>query len=74
MTNREELYDLNRDPKEQASIVLSSPGEVSHARSILAADCEMARRLREIHGTNVEEQSTVEEELMQRLKALGYVQ
>jgi len=73
-SNREELYDLARDPNEQFSIVQSFPDKVEQARNILEAHSEMVRQLRENYGLQAEEQIKLDEETIERLKALGYAQ
>ncbi|HEX3036602.1 MAG TPA: sulfatase, partial [Thermodesulfobacteriota bacterium] len=74
-TNREELYDLVRDPKEKTSIVNSSPESVERARGILREQKKIARELGEHYPrADIEEKVKFDKEAKQKLKAVGYLQ
>ncbi|MHC4183082.1 MAG: sulfatase-like hydrolase/transferase [Planctomycetota bacterium] len=74
LTNREELYDLVRDPEEQISVVPSFPDKVRRARNILREHNEKAKKLKERYLITSKEETEFDTETMQRLKALGYIQ
>lgn len=73
VTNREELYDLNRDPKEQFNIANVNPGIIDKAQDIIKKYHAQAKGLRDYHqigkGTEIE----LDQKTMQELKSLGYV-
>jgi arylsulfatase A-like enzyme len=73
-TGREELFDLTADPRESVSVAASLPGPLSEARTLIDRHTEAAAQLR--RSLDLPEDSTLEpdEEWMERLRALGYVQ
>jgi arylsulfatase A-like enzyme len=74
LTGREQLYDLERDPKEQLSLVATAPEALTRARSLLAAASERAKQLRAVYGIQRPEDLQPTKDLLDRLRALGYVQ
>lgn len=72
-TNREELYDLDRDPGEQFSISNFSPDKIEKAKSILREKVEVAGKLEEHYDLDVEE-IKLDKDTKKSLKNLGYLQ
>lgn len=69
----EELYDLARDPAEKNSLVDAAPEKVQQARELLEADSELALELGEALGLESILPREIPEDLMEKLKALGYL-
>ncbi|HEX3034595.1 MAG TPA: sulfatase-like hydrolase/transferase [Thermodesulfobacteriota bacterium] len=74
LTDREELYDLTRDPSEQTSVVRLSPEKADRAREILGKHKKIAIRLREHYRTGNVEKVKLDKKATQDLKSLGYIQ
>lgn len=74
LTNREELYDLTRDPKEQTSIANVSPEKTRKMREILGQHDKEAKKLREHYRIDEVKGIKLNRERKQRLKSLGYMQ
>ena len=70
----EELYNLAQDPGEKTSLVASAPDTVRQARELLDADSKQARDLRVALRLETTPAREIPEDLMRRLKALGYVE
>jgi arylsulfatase len=66
----EELYDLSSDPGEMKNLFSASSPEGEAYRQRVRAFLEAAR---EVRGTRSGEQIELDEKLLERLKALGYV-
>ncbi len=73
LTNREELYDLACDPKEQISIAFSSPETIQRAKNILRELNGTAKKLREHYGIMGGEEIKFDKEIIEKLKSLGYI-
>jgi len=74
ITGREELYDLAADPGELDSLAAARPADIDRARAILASLKARVQQLRAYYGTTRVEKATPDDELLQRLRSLGYVQ
>jgi arylsulfatase A-like enzyme len=74
LTDVEELYDLEKDAKEQFSIAQSAQQELQRARDLLVGWKERTRALRELYSMEVTERIPLEPRTEQMLRALGYVQ
>ena len=73
ITNREELYDLTRDPKEQISLAYQNQGALQRARDILRESDAKARKLRQYYHIDKGTQVELDQKTIQELKSLGYV-
>jgi hypothetical protein len=73
-TGREELFDLAADPRERVSVAASLPERLSEARTLIDQHIEAAAHVR--RSLDLPEESLLEpdQEWMERLRALGYVQ
>lgn len=74
LTDREELYNLVRDPDEQHSVTSLFPGKVQRARTILNNTHRIAKDLRKQYDITNEEEVKIDKETIQQLKSLGYMQ
>lgn len=72
-TNREELYDLARDPEEQFSIAYVNQGALKKARDILREYDARAWKLRQYYQIDKGTQIELDEKTIQELRSLGYV-
>ncbi|MCK4304782.1 MAG: sulfatase-like hydrolase/transferase, partial [Candidatus Eisenbacteria sp.] len=70
---REELYNLDDDPAEWFSIVRSSPEKVGQAKKILNEERARAQYLREHYGIVSSEGAILDEETLEKLRSLGYI-
>ena len=66
--SREELYDLTSDPDEQNNLVDAPGADLGSFRAALRGYVEAAREL----APSDEAELVLDEELVQRLRALGY--
>ncbi|MGE0384280.1 MAG: sulfatase [Gammaproteobacteria bacterium] len=74
VTGREELYRLQDDPGERASLAATEPGALDTARGLLAADAADAQRLRGRVGIVDADTGALDEATLNRLRGLGYIQ
>ena len=74
LTNREELYDLVRDPGEETSVAARFSDEIEKARNLLREHHKIANELAERYGTMDGDQIRVDEATRQLLKSVGYIQ
>ncbi len=74
LTNREELYDLVRDPGEETSVAAQFSDEIEKARSLLREHHKIANELAERYRTNDGGQIRIDEGTRQLLKSVGYIQ
>ena len=74
LTNREELYDLVRDPGEETSVAALFSDEIEKARILLREHHKIANELAERYGTNDGGQIKIDEGTRQLLKSVGYIQ
>lgn len=73
VTNREELYDLNRDPKEQFNIANVSPDLINKARDIMTKYHAQVKGLRDYYQIGKGMEIKLDQKTLQELKSLGYV-
>jgi arylsulfatase A-like enzyme len=71
-TKREDVYDLQNDPGEQHSLANPPEDFLQEARAALDRHLKFAARTREEAGLSGNEQE--QEELLERMKSLGYIQ
>ena len=71
---REELYNLESDPKEQKNIAFLQPERVAKARELLRAKAARGTELRKLHGFGRSENAPRDPEAIERLRSLGYAQ
>jgi len=74
MTNREELYDLSRDPKELISIGNTNPNKLRMARNVLRKNDKIVGKLAEVNRIEGEKKVNFDDETKNKLKSLGYLQ
>ena len=73
-SGRKELYDLNRDPEERSNLIHEAPDKAEKAETILTEHQEVSNRLREHFQLDKGEREGLDQEALDRLKSLGYVQ
>ena len=73
LTNQAELYDLDRDPNEQTSIISLSPDKVLKAKTILEDLCEIAEKLAKHYNITNKEGVELDKDTIRQLKSLGYI-
>lgn len=74
LSEREELYDLARDPRERLSRVVSSPGMLRRARELLREHDQRSLELRERLGGQMAGTAELDTATMSRLRSLGYIE
>jgi arylsulfatase A-like enzyme len=74
LTNREELYDLARDPEEKTSLATEHREQVEMAKEILQEHRREAAEVRKQYGLVQETEIQLDEQTRELLKTLGYVQ
>jgi arylsulfatase A-like enzyme len=72
LTGREELYDLTRDSHERVSLVAVRAEALAEANDCLERYDQRSRLLRERYGLSTQSKATPGEELLRRLRSLGY--
>jgi len=74
-TNHDEIYNLNRDPREQTPLPLSAnTDKINQANNILKGREQQTIELSRQHGITGSEKVKLDEEKKQKLKALDYIQ
>lgn len=73
VTDRVEIFDLERDPNEQRDLSMTSPARVREALEHLAAAHKSAEALREHYRIKGEFRSVINPEGLDQLRSLGYV-
>jgi arylsulfatase A-like enzyme len=73
-TGREELYDLDSDPKELNSLVMSHDEPLERARHLLNEHHARAQTARKQMGLVGEETIPLDKETIEALESLGYIQ
>jgi arylsulfatase A-like enzyme len=68
------LFDLSADPMERTSLAPSRRDLVQRGQELLRSHHEESRRLRQHHGLDEGNAHVVDEERMEALKRLGYIQ
>lgn len=72
-SSKEELYDLDADPKEQTSLIQTQPEALKRARELLAQHRLQSERLRALYGIEAGEDAQLDGDVIGNLKNLGYV-
>lgn len=72
-TGLEQLYDLHLDPQERNSLASRSPDLLNHARSILNSYQVIAKEVRNAMNLPDESDKPLTRDVMDELRALGYV-
>ena len=70
----EELYDLPNDPGETLSLAAEMPNRIVEARIFLRSNRAEAARLRDHHSAQEPQERILDEDTLEKLKAIGYVQ
>jgi len=73
LTQSEELYDLTSDPREVKTLVYSSPELLAKGREKLKEYVERSESLRNYYHLSAREDVALDEDTLQNLKSLGYV-
>jgi arylsulfatase A-like enzyme len=73
VTDRVEMFDLERDPGERRDLSVTSPEEVREALEHLAGAHKTAEALREHYRIKGEFPAAIDPEALERLRSLGYV-
>ena len=73
ITGFEELYDLEKDPKEKISIAHSSPDMLAKARTILDQYNQRGQELRAQYNIMGKHKADIDEKTLEELRSLGYV-
>lgn len=68
------LYDIESDPTEQTSILDDHPGLEEHARNLLDAHLASSARVASTFGIDPEDRLELDQETIEALEALGYLQ
>ena len=71
-SNRRELFDLSRDPREQSPLRTDVVQRMALARELLHAHGQRSEELREYYGLAAERSEGIDLDAIQRLKSLGY--
>jgi arylsulfatase A-like enzyme len=72
MSGREELYDLERDPREMTDLATSSPAELAEGRRLLEGFEVEGRRARQLLRLPDGEAAEIDSHTLERLRSLGY--
>jgi len=72
--NNEKLYNLRDDPMENTSIIASHAKQVKQAKNILKAEKKKAKRLKRYYHIKAGEKVAINQDTVQSLKSLGYMQ
>jgi len=73
VTNREQLYDLKNDPREQRNLANEPSGALTQAREALEAARQSSAALRKRYGIRAETGAPLSPETIEQLRSLGYV-
>jgi len=73
VSDREELYDLTKDPGEKISIAHSSIDRIKQAREILSEHHQSAQKLKEHYNVTAGKKADLDKDTIQQLKSLGYL-
>ncbi len=73
VTNREQLYNLKDDPREQRNLASESPGPLIQAREALEEARQSSAALRKRYGIRAETGAPLSPETIEQLRSLGYV-
>jgi len=73
VTNREQLYDLKTDPREQRNLAVEPSPALLQARQALEAARQSSNALRERYGIREEVGAPLSPETLEQLRSLGYV-
>lgn len=73
-SGKQELYDLEADPRERRSIAESQPNAVGKAMKYLLEYHERSIRLRREYGIGAEAGMELDAETLEHLKSLGYIE
>jgi arylsulfatase A-like enzyme len=74
LSGREEVYDLNRDPAESTDIADASREAIEEARGILDRHGKKAEKLRAIHQLTEGQGTVMDQDALQNLKSMGYLE
>ena len=73
ITNREQVYDLKNDPREQRNLADESSGPLIQAREALETARQSSAALRKRYGIRAEVSAPLSPETLVQLRTLGYV-
>jgi len=73
VTNREQLYDLKNDPREQRNMANEPSATLLQARKALEAAQQSSDALRKRYGIRAETGAPLSPETIEQLRSLGYV-
>ena len=73
VTNREQLYDLKSDPREQRNLANEPSAALLQARQALEAARQSSDALRKRYGIRAETGAPLSPETIEQLRSLGYV-
>jgi arylsulfatase A-like enzyme len=73
VTNREQLYDLKNDPREQRNLATEPSDTLLQARQALEAARQSSDTLRKRYGIREEAAAPLSPETLEQLRSLGYV-
>jgi arylsulfatase A-like enzyme len=73
VSEREEVYDVEKDPEERINVFHEHPEFVKKARSVLADHERFADVLRKSYGLDSEGNPPPSAEMLRRLKSMGYI-
>ena len=74
ISGKEELYDLNSDPTEQHSVIRRYPNRVQTARAAIKQHQEDTATLRSQLQLDHTTTAPIDEQVLEQLRAVGYVQ
>jgi arylsulfatase A-like enzyme len=73
VTNREQVYDLKNDPREQRNLADESSAPLIQAREALETARQSSAALRKRYGIRAEASAPLSPETLEQLRSLGYV-